>query len=59
MNKQPKTRENEDDQDVISFTFGSDWLSEYLDFSEPITEKRKAKPLLSRIAFDIQLPNHF
>ena len=61
----PKARENAGDyvvtgEDpflvVIGFGFGFafDWLREWREFSRPITERRKAKPIESRIAFDTQ-----
>ena len=59
----PKARENAGDQVVtgedpflvvIGFGFAFDWLREWREFSRPITEQRKAKPIESRIAFDTQ-----
>ena len=43
----PKARENAGDQVVIGFSFVSDWLREWCEFSGPITERSKAKPVLS------------
>ena len=37
--KLPKARENAGDQVVIGFSFASDWLGEWREFSEPITER--------------------
>ena len=36
--KFPKARENAGDQVVIDFSFASDWLRNWRDFSGPITE---------------------
>ena len=38
-----KARENAGDQVVIDFRFTSDWLRNWREFSEPITESSKAK----------------
>ena len=40
--KHPETRENVGDQVVIGFSFESDWLKEWCEFSGPITERSKA-----------------
>ena len=41
--KLPKARENAGDQVVIGFSFASDWLGEWREFSEPITEPNTEK----------------
>ena len=41
--KLPKARENAGDQVVIGFSFASDWLGEWREFSEPITERNTEK----------------
>ena len=51
----PKAWENVGDQIVVGFTFASDWLIEWREFSGPITERSKAKPTQSRITCDVQL----
>ena len=51
----PKARENVGDQIVVGFTFASDWLIEWREFSGPITEQSKAKLMQSRITFDAQV----
>ena len=48
----PKERENTGDQVVIVNCFASDWLREWREFSGPITERSKAKPIQSGITFD-------
>ena len=48
----PKARENTGDQVVIVLCFASDWLREWREFSGPITERSKAKPIQSGITFD-------
>ena len=48
----PKARENTGDQVVIVICFASDWLREWREFSGPITERSKAKPIQSGITFD-------
>ena len=40
------------DQVVIVLCFASDWLREWREFSGPITERSKAKPIQSGITFD-------
>ena len=40
--KHAETRENVGDQVVIGFSFESDWLKEWYEFSGPITERSKA-----------------
>ena len=40
--KHPETWENVGDQVVIGFSFESDWLKEWYEFSGPITERSKA-----------------
>ena len=42
-------------QVAIGFSFASDWLRGWREFSRPITEHSKAKPMQSRITFDTQL----
>ena len=39
-----KARENESDQFAISLKFESDWLRKRREFSEPTTQRSKAKP---------------
>ena len=51
----PQARENASDQVAIGFSFASDWLRGWCEFSRPITERSKAKPMQSRITFDTQL----
>ena len=48
-------RENASDQVAIGLSFASDWLRGWREFSRPITERSKAKPMQSRITFDTQL----
>ena len=55
--KQPKARENAGDQVVIGFSFASDWLRKWHEFSEPIIERSKGKLKQSRITFDTQFGN--
>ena len=43
------------DQDVIGFSFASDWLRGCHEFSGPITERNKAKPMQFQITLDIRL----
>ena len=43
------------DQVAIFFSFASDWLRGWHEFSRPITAHSKAKPMQSRITFDTQL----
>ena len=43
------------DQVAIGFSFASDWLRGWHEFSRPITECSKAKPMQSRITFNTQL----
>ena len=50
-----QAREIASDQVAIGFTFASDWLRGWREFSRPITERSKAKPMQSRITFDTQL----
>ena len=47
VSKLLKARENACDEVAIGIGFGfeSDWLREWLEFSGPITERRKVKPL--------------
>ena len=40
--KHPETRENAGEQVVIGFSFESDWLKEWCNFSGPIKERSKA-----------------
>ena len=51
----PQARENANDQVAIDFSFVSDWLSKWHEFSRPITERSKEKPIQSRITFDTRL----
>lgn len=51
--KFPKAQENAGDQVVVIFV--CDWLKERREFSGPITEQNKAKPVHFRIAFENQL----
>ena len=53
--KRPRALENVGDQVTIGFNFASDWLRGWREFSRPITERRKAKPMKRRITFDTQL----
>ena len=53
--KLPEARENAGDQVVIGFSFVSDWSRERREFSKPITERSKAKPMQSEITFNTQL----
>ena len=48
-----KAQENAGDQVVVIFV--CDWLKERREFSGPITEQNKAKPVHFRIAFENQL----
>ena len=45
VSKLLKARENACDEVAIGFGFESDWLREWHEFSGPITERRKVKPL--------------
>ena len=49
--KLPKTRENAGDQVEIGSNFASHWRREWREFSGPITERSRAKPMRSRITF--------
>ena len=51
--KLPKARENAGDQVVIGFSFASDWLGEWREFSEPITERNTEKFIYSRITLTL------
>ena len=53
--KRLQARENANEQVVICFSFASDWLRGWREFSRPITERSKAKPMQSWITFDTQL----
>ena len=53
--KLPKARENAGDQVVIGFSFASDWLREWYEFSGPNTDQSNAKTKQSWITFDSQL----
>ena len=55
QSKRPQEREKASDQAAISFSFASDWLGGWREFSRPITERRKRNPMQSRITFDTQL----
>ena len=48
--KRPQARENASNQDEIGFSFASDWLRGWREFSWPITERSKAKPMQSQIS---------
>ena len=50
-----KARENANHLVVIGFSFASDWWRKWCEYSDPITERSKAKPVQSRITFDTQL----
>ena len=50
-----KARENAGVQVMIGFSFASDWLTKWHEYSGPITERSKAKPRQSQITFDSQL----
>ena len=52
---QSEARENASDQVTFGFSFASDWLRGWREFSKPITKRSKAKPMQSRITFDTQL----
>ena len=47
-----KKRENVGDQVVIGVSFACDWLRKWHEFSGPIKERSKAKPMQFRITFD-------
>ena len=53
--KRRQARENECDQVAIGFSFASDGLKGWREFSRPIKERREAKPMQSRITFDTQM----
>ena len=53
--KRPQARENASDQVAIGFSFTSDWLTGWREFSRPITEPSETKTKQSRITFDTQL----
>ena len=54
--KRPQGRENAPSDEVpIGFSFASDWLRGWREFSRPITERSKSKPIQFRITFDTQL----
>ena len=40
---------------MVVHSFSSDWLREWREFSGPITERSKDKPMQFRITFDTQL----
>ena len=50
-----QARENASDLVALGVSFASDLLGRWRQFSRPITERRKAKPMQSRITFDTQL----
>ena len=50
----PKGRENAGDQVVIGVRFALDWSREWREFSGPITEQSKAKPMESRIQCSVE-----
>ena len=43
INKLPKARENAGNQVVVGFSFATDWLTEWREFSGPITKRSKAR----------------
>ena len=43
-NKLPKARENVGDQVVFGYSYSSDWLKEWREFCEPITDRSESKP---------------
>ena len=47
-----RSAENASDQVEIGFSLASDWLRGWREFSRPITERSKAKPMQHRITFD-------
>ena len=51
----PEARQNASDQVAIGFSFESDWLRGWREFSRLITERSEAKPMQSRTTFDTQL----
>ena len=51
----PQARENSNVQVANGFSFASDWLRGWREFSRPITERSKVKPMQPRITFDTQL----
>ena len=54
-NTTDKTQENVGDQDVVGFSFASDWLRGWHEFSGPITERNKVKPMQFQITLDTRL----
>ena len=42
-NKLPKARENAGDQVVFGYSYSSDWLKEWREFCEPITDRSESK----------------
>ena len=56
--KFPKAQENAGDQVVIDFSFASDWLRNWRDFSGPITERSKQNQSL-KIALFLNLVKSF
>ena len=50
-----QARENASGQVAIGFSFAFDWLRGWREFSGPIAERSKAKPMQTRITFDTQL----
>ena len=50
-----KARENASNQVVFGFSFTFDWLRLWREFSGPITQRSKAKPMQYNITFDTQL----
>ena len=51
----PEARENASDQVATGFSFASDWLRGWREFSRPITGRSKAKPVPDYLTFDTQL----
>ena len=47
-NKLPETREKRD-QVAVGFSFESDWIRKWREFSGPITQRSEAKTMQSRI----------
>ena len=48
-------REDASNQVAIGFSFASDWLRKWQEFSEPITKRNKAKPKQPGIIFNTKL----
>ena len=50
----PQARENATDQVANDFSFVSDWLSKWHEFSRPITERSKEKPITDYFRHSIE-----